>query len=274
MNTRLCRSFALWTLGLLPALAADAATLAFDAPLHLRPSADAPVLATLPAGTSVVILLRDELAGEGIEALPTGWVATRFSGPIHGYVPTREVAKGLYARSGAVVRAGASPEDPVITMVGDNDEADVVSVEGDWARVSMRKEMLLFFNPVPPSARAATSDLALPAGPPPPPTAPQSRVETRPPEVRTAPAPTDAAPRVFQGYLARTRRILGTGPKLDYQIVDDSNRRIALLDFSALLLTEPIENFEGRQVSVFGPATARQDAGGLVIRVETIRLVR
>jgi hypothetical protein len=275
MNSRLCRVFALTIAGVASALAAHAATVTFDAPLHLRPASDAPVLATLPAGTSVVILVREELAAEGIDALPTGWVATRFNGPINGYVETKDVAKGLFAKAGAVIRAGASTSDPIITMVNESDQADVASVEGDWAKVVLRKEILLFFNPLPPSARPSASSLE--TGPAPAPStstmAPAPR-SGRAPAVRTGPNPADAAPRVFQGYLARTRRILGTGPKLDYQLVDESNRRIALLDFSALLLTEPIENYEGRPVSIFGPAVDRPEAGGLVIRVETLRLAR
>jgi hypothetical protein len=71
----------------------------------------------------------------------------------------------------------------------------------------------------------------------------------------------------------RTRRILWAGPRLDHQLVDEYGRRIALLDLSALLITEPLERFENRAVTVFGPVSRPEDVKDLVIRVETLRLV-
>jgi hypothetical protein len=83
---------------------------------------------------------------------------------------------------------------------------------------------------------------------------------------------TNAAPRVFQGYLKKTRRILGQGPRLDYQLVDENNKRIALLDMSSLLLTDPLDRIESRLVDVYGPGVNLDGVKDVVIRVETLRL--
>jgi hypothetical protein len=83
---------------------------------------------------------------------------------------------------------------------------------------------------------------------------------------------TTGAPRTFVGYLMRTRRFLGNGPKYDHQLVDESGRRIALLDLSSLRATSPIDTFENRRVSVYGPGLTRPDVQDLILRVQTLRL--
>jgi hypothetical protein len=93
-------------------------------------------------------------------------------------------------------------------------------------------------------------------------------------EVEPAPNPADASPRVFQGVFQKTRRVLGQGPKLDYQLVDANGRRIALLDLSSLLITESLQRYEGEWVSVFGTGTSRPGVSDVIIRVETIRIAR
>lgn len=265
---------------------ASAATINFEAPLRLKPEDSAPALATLPPGSSITALARDERAAEGIDNLPGGWVAIRYSGPITGYVLSKSVGKDFSLRPGAIVRAAPSAEAPLVAMVSDKERGEEVSTEGEWSKCVVRKEMVLFLNSVPPESRASLTEVPPATRPaetaPAVATTPQkpTRPETTaapPPETKPAPAPphvVNATPRAFQGTLMRTRRILGRGPKLDYQLVDESNRRIALLDMSALLLTEPLESFEGRMVSIYGPGMAQDGVDDMIIRVETLRIAR
>lgn len=262
---------------------AAAATLSFDVPLHLQPEFSSPTVAVLPAGSSITALLRDELTNENIAPLPPGWVAVRFPGPLEGWVRNDDVAKDLTVKSGGAVHTTAAADAPVFTMVGEKETADVVETSGDWSKVSVRKELVLFLTAMPPPAHAAPEPVLSTATPmsetaPSLPTVEEQSAVSAPsrPAPKPPPQPVmlEATPRVFQGYLARTRRILGAGPKLDYQLVDEHNERIALLDLSALLVTEPLDGFEGRQVSVFGPAMRRSDIRDLIIRVQTLRLAR
>jgi hypothetical protein len=254
---------------LLPA--ARSATLTFDATLHLKADDKAAVVATLPAGTAVAPLVREELQAEGIGELPAGWIAVRFPGPTFGFVLDSEIRKDLTAKPGAIVRVSPSPDTEILTMVGEQDAVDLVEPAGAWAKVVVRRELLLFLNPVPPESRsqAVPEPLLTPeqidaaAGKTPPKPAPV-----------VVPSPADATPRLFQGYLMRTRRVLWTGPKLDYQLVDENNRRIALLDLSSLLVTEDLGSFEGRLVNVFGTGASLPEVSGVVIKVENLRLAR
>lgn len=263
---------------LLPPLT-HAATLATDTPLFLKPSPDAPSVAVLPAGSTVEALPRDTLAAEGIDPLPSGWIAVRYSGPVHGYALNSAVGKDFTLKPGAIIRAGPAADAPVFSIVAEGDTVEAVELVGDWSRVSFEKSTILFLDigdtlpaeasPAPEQAPAVTTAENTGA-------TEAAATEAAPIPALAAPPPPDiqaAAPRVFQGYLARTRRILGAGPKLDYQLLDENNRRIALLDLSALLITEPIDRFEGMRVSVFGPLLRREGVKDLIIRVETIRLL-
>jgi hypothetical protein len=251
---------------------AHSATLTFDATLHLAPDDKAVVVATLPSGTAVAPLVREELQAEGIAELPAGWVAVRFAGPAFGYVLDGDIRKDLTAKPGAIVRVSPSPDTDILTMVGENDAVELVEPAGAWAKVAVRRELLLYLNPVPPESRSQAvpeplltqEQLDAAAG---------KNAPAAPPEA-AGPKPTDAAPRLFQGYLVRTRRILWAGPKLDYQLVDENNKRIALLDMSSLLVTEALGVFEDRLVNVFGTGADHPEINGLVIKVENIRLAR
>lgn len=272
--------------GALAASAAPAATLTFEADLHLKPDDDSPIVGTLPAGTTVNALIREELAGEGIQSLPAGWVAIRFEGPLYGYALNRDIGKDFTVKPGAVVRAGREPDAPVFTMVTEGDRAEAIEPMGNTMKVVFRKPTLVYLNPVPPQSRgvgaevdtvasqpAPTPTVATPMEPPPqvsqPAPAKPARAEPKRP---TPPQVVNATPRTFQGYLTHTRRILGQGPKLDYQLLDERKRRIALLDLSRLLLTASLDSLEGKLVSVYGPGVSIDGVNDVVIRVENLRL--
>lgn len=257
---------------------AGAATLPTAVSLHLVPDASSPKIGTVAAGTSVSPMIRDELVSEGLGVLPSGWLAMRSNGPFFGYVHNNEMGKDLTAKPGATIHGAPDSASAPILTLEEGDRADAVDLAGDWTKVVFRKELVVYFNALP---EASPSTIGTTAATEPPPSAPESPpVATQSTATNAESAavvepihnPTSAAPRTFQGYLKKTRRILGQGPKLDYQLVDENNKRIALLDMSALLLTDPLDRLEGRLVNIYGPGVPMADVKGPVIRVETLRL--
>jgi hypothetical protein len=76
--------------------------------------------------------------------------------------------------------------------------------------------------------------------------------------------------RAFFGVVASTRNPLRPRRPWDFQLNDDGGSRIAYLDISRLLLTEQIDAFIGRPVSILG--TVENVGSDLVIRVESLKL--
>ena len=266
------------------AQAAAAAPIGFEATMHVSPDASSEVVGTLPAGSSISPLLRDELAAAGIAEPPPGWVAVRHSATLEGFVRSRDIGKDFSMKPDSPFFAEADEGSSVLAMVGPKDLVETGDPAGRFSQATLRQDKVVFVNTLPPGSRAArgatpppaqstrSPDIiaqpSTPAPPPTPATAPQERQPDSPPPA------INAAPRTFEGYLMRTRRILGRGPKLDYQLVDEDNKRIALLDMSALLVTEPIEFFEGRLVRIYGPGMAMEGVSDAIIRVENLRLAR
>lgn len=263
-----------------------AATLPVDASLHVQPDESSPVVGTLPAGTSVTSLMREDLAAVGLESPPPGWIALRSSGPFTGFVANRDVETDGTIKPGAQIRGQPLADAPLLLVVEAGDFATAREPVGDWSRATIHTDLFVYVNALPAGSRSQVADVApaptaAPAddmiATPPPSSAGKTRRPAKPkkirePEVEPTPVETESAPRTFVGYLMRTRRFFGRGPKYDYQLVDDRNRRITLLDVSALLATSPIESFENRRVSVFGPGIARPDVTDVIIRVQTLRL--
>lgn len=254
---------------------ARAATLPTAVTLHLSPNAASPQVGTIAAGTSVSPLIRDELASEGLGVLPSGWLAMRSNGPFFGYVHNNEMGKDLTAKPGATIHAAPDSASTSIMTLDEGDRADAVDLAGDWTKVVFRKELVVFFNALPEASPMEEPNYAATAVAPAPVAQPAPKTGTIQQEAAAFEPihnPTSAAPRSFQGYLKKTRRILGQGPKLDYQLVDENNNRIALLDMSALLLTDPLDRLEGLLVNIYGPSVPMAEVKDPVIRVETLRI--
>jgi len=252
--------------------AATAATLSFDAPLQADPNEQSEILGALPAGSSVTPVLREELAAAGIAEPPPGWLAIRHTTTIEGFVRTRDIGKDLSIKPNSPILSEASENARVLATVGPKDPVETGDPVGRFSKATVRLERIAFINSVPPESRALVGQQV--SVPPQPPTAPATTETPRPRTPSAPPAAITAAPRTFEGYLMRTRRILGRGPKLEYQLVDENNNRIALLDMSALLVTEPIEFFEGRMVKIYGPGLSMEGVTEAIIRVENLRLAR
>lgn len=261
------------------AQAATAATLSFDAPMHVSPDPRAESVGTLPAGSSVTPVLREDLAAAGIAEPPPGWIAVRHAVTVEGYVRNKDIGKDLAMKPDSPLFADATEGSAVLATVGPKDPVETGDPVGRYSKATLRNDQIVFINSVPPESRAMVSQqgsapvaaLTTPAAPTAPEAAPAPAPKSKAPAV---PVQITAAPRTFEGYLIRTRRILGQGPKLDYQLVDENNKRIALLDVSALLVTEPIEFFEGRLVKIYGPGLSMEGVTDAIIRVENLRLAR
>jgi hypothetical protein len=77
---------------------------------------------------------------------------------------------------------------------------------------------------------------------------------------------------LFEGTLASSKSLLLPKRPFDWQLVDDSGKRVAYVDLSKLLLTDQIENYSGHRVVVLGSLKPVKDSDDLVILVEGLRL--
>ena len=263
------------------AQAATAAMLSFDAPMQVSPDDMAESVGTLPAGSSVTPVLREDLAAAGIAEPPPGWIAVRHAIAVEGFVRTRDIGKDFAMKPDSPIFAEAAEGAPVLAMAGPKDPVETGDPVGRFTKATLRKDQIVFVNSVPPQSRAMIGQqsprpaaVSTPTTAPVEPAAPAIAATQTAPAAPATPGEITAAPRTFEGYLMRTRRILGRGPKLDYQLVDENNTRIALLDVSALLVTEPIEFFEGRFVKIYGPGLSMEGVTDAIIRVENLRLAR
>jgi hypothetical protein len=80
-------------------------------------------------------------------------------------------------------------------------------------------------------------------------------------------------PRLFAGKLVLARRaIFNPNPIYDYQLIDSSGRRFAYVDTKRLLLTDKIENYVDRDLSITGTLRSTIDGKDLVIAAESMQL--
>ena len=80
-------------------------------------------------------------------------------------------------------------------------------------------------------------------------------------------------PRMFAGRLVVAKRpILNPNPPYDYQLTDANGRRFAYVDTRRLLLTDKIEAYVDRSISVTGTVRNTVDGKDLVIAAESMQL--
>ena len=262
------------------ALAAHAQTLANSAPAYAAPADTAPILGTAKAGSR----LADTAA-------PVGWQAVELAGPHTVYVTEKDTLKNFEVRPGGAYYSAPHADAPVIGLAGDKDPAAFADIEGTFNKFSLNKPIVAYVRvaavpviPVtPPPAPATTPAPATDsAALQPPPAAPGAMGDTLrndiPASSPTAPgrgldAGEPSLARTFFGTVASTRNPLRPRRPYDFQLNDAAGARIAYLDISRLMLTERIEAFVGRPVSLFGIAQPVGDSGSeIVIRVETLKL--
>lgn len=227
-----------------------------DAAVFLQPDPKSHVLVRLKAGNTVIY------TGDA----PTGWRRVELSGSFEGFAHNRDITKGLEVREGGNILTAPKKDASVLTVAQEGDKTEVVGLAGgDFVQVKFTKKLQGFI---------ATSAANLAPAPKP---APVAAVPVAPSTAVGRPAPaggnTADLPRLFAGRLVLARRaILNPNPPYDYQLIDNSGRRFAYVDTKRLLLTDKIESYLERAVSVTGTIRNTVDGKDLVIAAEALSL--
>jgi hypothetical protein len=242
----------------------SAENLAADAAVFIQPDAKTTVIGRLNAGTPLVVV------GEA----PAGWRRVEVPGPFEGYVNNQDITKGLEVRTGASIHSAPRKDAPVMTTAVEGDKTELIGLaNNDWAQIRLDKKLQGFIAVGETANRPAEtkpiSRPTLPPAPVSPPVAPATAIG------RPAPAATNnaALPRMFTGKLVVARRvILNPNPPYDYQLTDSTGRRFAYVDTKRLLLTDKIEAYLDRDISVTGTMRNTVDGKDLVIAAESMKL--
>ena len=234
-----------------------------DTAVFIQTDPKAPVIARLKAGSTVTSV------GEA----PAGWRRIEVTGPFEAYVLNRDVTKGLEVREGASIYSAPRKDAPVLTVAAVGDKSDVTGLHGiDWVQIKLEKKLQGFIavgetaNTPAPAARPLPI-VAAPAAP-----APVGSLAA-PGRPVTMTGDTTDLPRLFAGKLVLARRaILNPNPPYDYQVVDVNGRRFAYVDTQRLRLTEKIESYLERQITITGTVRNTVDGKDLVISAEAMTL--
>lgn len=278
MKRLLATALALTTLSL------RALTLDAPLPAYASPDVKAPILGTARTGT----ILTDGTA-------PSGWAAIALEGPHTVYVTQKDTLKNFEVRPGAAYLSQPRPDAPVLGLADEQDAAEFADIAGRYNKFSLKKSLPAYVRVTP-----ADATLVAPVATPAEPAFTQSETAApTPAATETAPAlmadltgtlnndipasspttPGQSAQlgeprlaRTFFGVVASTRNPLRPRRPYDFQLNDASGARIAYLDISRLLLTEQVEAFIARPVTLFGTAEPIGTSREIVIRVETLKL--
>lgn len=250
----------------------QAETLETASEMRLNPTPDSPVILTLDAGSELTPLTDETLPPE-MDPPPEGWWAIRILGSYQGYVSNDDILKDFTVGTGATVYLEPSFDGEMLTFFGAGNDAEVISVTGEWARVVIRKTIGGYVAiPGPEEIQEAEES---------PPAATEIVTEVESTVTDPAPAPLPPVltstpnsampPRLFSGRLERTRRIFGRGPEQNFQLIDSQGRVLAYLEVQNLLTTEPVERFLGQNVNVFGVPSKPEGSKTIIIKVESLR---
>jgi hypothetical protein len=230
-----------------------------DAAVFIQPDAKSHVLTRLKRGNTIIY------TGDA----PAGWRRVEISGTFEAYAHNRDITKGLEVREGANLLVAPKKDAPVLTVAQEGDKTEVVGLAGgDWCQIRLEKKLQGFIA----TGAANISSDPSPALAPAAPAAPAAPVTT---VGRAVPLSGNTAdmPRLFAGRLVIAKRaIINPNPPYDYQLTDASGRRFAYVDTRRLLLTDKIEAYLDRQISVTGTVRNTVDGKDLVISAESMQL--
>jgi hypothetical protein len=242
----------------------SAEVLKSDTAVFVQTDPKSPVLTRLKAGSSVTII------GEA----PAGWRRVEVAGPFQAYALSRDIDKGLNVRPGGNIYAAPRKDAQILAIAAAGDKSGVTGlVQGasDWCEIRLEKPLqgfIAFGEAANIPADPARPMFAVPSAPP----APAGPVTAlgRP----VAPSGNTAdTPRLFAGTLVLARRpILNPNPPYDYQLTDTSGRRFAYVDTRRLLLTDKMETFLDRDITLTGTVRNTVDGKDLVIAAESMAL--
>ncbi len=244
---------------LLTAARLGADTLAADTAVFIQTDPKAPVIARLKAGTVVTTV------GEA----PTGWHRIEVGGTFEAYVHNRDITKGLEVREGASIYSAPRKDAPVMTVAARGDKTEITGLHGDWSQIRLEKKIQGFIAVGETANTPAETKPFLSVVAPPAP----AGAATAP--GRPVPLTGDTAemPRLFAGRLVIARRaFINPNPPYDYQLIDVSGRRFAYVDTRRLLISDKIESFIERDISITGTVRNTVDGKDLVIAAESMQL--
>jgi len=231
-----------------------------DTAVFVQPDPKSHVITRLKRGNTIVY------TGDA----PAGWRRVEISGSFEAYAHNRDITKGLEVREGANILAAPRKDASVLTVAQPGDKTEVVGLAaGDWCQIRLEKKLQGF---VATSANANTPAEVKPLPPVAAPMAPAGPVTTI---GRAVPLTGNTAdmPRLFAGRLVVARRpILNPNPPYEYQVTDATGRRFAYIDTKRLLLTDKIENYLDREISITGTVRNTVDGKDLVIAAESMSL--
>ncbi len=234
-----------------------------DAAVFVQPDPKSPVLVRLKAGNTIVY------TGDA----PAGWRRVEISGTFEGYAHNRDITKDLSVRVGGGILAAPKKDSPALTVAQEGDKTEVVGLAGgDWVQVKFAKKLQGFV------ATAAAANLApdpILSAPTPAPAVVSAPVASATNIGRPVPLTGNTAdlPRLFAGRLVLARRaIINPNPPYDYQLLDSNGRRFAYIDTKRLLLTDQIQAYVDREVSITGTIRNTVDGKDLVIAAESMLL--
>jgi hypothetical protein len=244
---------------LLAAAQLGADTVATDTAVFIQTDPKSPVIARLKAGTTITPV------GEA----PAGWRRIEVDGSFEAYVRNRDLTKGLEVRPGASIYSAPRKDAPVMTVAAKGDKTDITGLHGDWSQIRLGKKIQGFI------AVGATANTPADVKPLPAVTLAPVPAGSATAPGRPVPLTGDTAdmPRLFAGKLVIAKRMfINPNPPYDYQLVDVSGRRFAYVDTKSLLLTEKIDSYLDRNITITGTVRNTVDGKDLVIAAESMQL--
>lgn len=235
-------------------------TLKTDTAVFAQPDPKSPVLARLKAGSTV------NFVGEA----PAGWRRIELDGPFEAYAHSRDINKGLEVREGGRIYAAPSKDAQLLAVSAPGDKSDVIGLAGgDWVQIRLGKKLQGFIALGEAAHVSPDNRLMLPVTAAPLPAGPVNTLG-RPVPMTDQTAET---PRQFAGtFLLAKRLILNPNPLYDYQLADSAGRRFAYVDTRRLLLTDKMETFLNREITLTGTVRNTVDGKDLVIAAESMAL--
>jgi len=237
--------------------------LAADTAVFLQPDAKSHVLSRLKAGNTIIY------TGDA----PAGWRRVELSGAFEAYVHNRDLSKGLEVNEGASIYAAPEKNARVITVAQKGDKTEVIGLaKGDFCQIKLEKKLQGFIAIGETANTSADSKTMYAVTAPAAPVPPAGSVTTPGRPVQLTGNTADM-PRMFAGKLVVARRpIINPNPPYDYQLTDASGRRFAYVDTRRLLLTDKIEAYLERNISITGTVRNTVDGKDLVIAAESMQL--
>jgi len=271
---------AVFTAFFLAASAAHSAPLAETTAVQTQPDPSAPSITFLSAGTEPVP------APPGVVPLPDGWQAVTLPGPFEAYVENKNLNKALDVVPGSPVYLAPNSDSGVLAIVRKGDRVSITGLRGKWTQVRLDESLVgyIHLGPLPaagaapalpqplPEGAGNPSGVPAPAASPAVPPAPPTTAPGKPAAENAGASGPEVVARTLEGRFVSTKHFLGGQRPYEWQLNDPAGDRRAYLDVGKLLLTDQIDKYIGREVSVSGTVKPVPGTPDIVVEVESLQL--